>query len=213
MDSLHHVSPLLFGLFPNFQRQEARDQAPTSTVGTPPDLEGRSATADDGDDSSMATAAPVVTTASMAEQEAKARDGDVVDDSGREGMGEGEGEGEVVVAPEGQSCEKGAGLEVEGGGDGDEGAPGLVVREGEGEGKGQEEANGVVGGAGDEEEEEEEEFNPYCFIAHLPPYNTVKHHTPEVGFVGMFLGCGGRGGWRGSGVVFKCTRTACIASG
>lgn len=32
----------------------------------------------------------------------------------------------------------------------------------------------------EEEIEEEEEFNPYCFIAHLPPYNTVKHHTPEV---------------------------------
>lgn len=32
----------------------------------------------------------------------------------------------------------------------------------------------------EEDEEEEEEFNPYCFIAHLPPYNTVKHHTPEV---------------------------------
>ncbi|CAM9782181.1 unnamed protein product, partial [Discosporangium mesarthrocarpum] len=32
----------------------------------------------------------------------------------------------------------------------------------------------------EEEEEDEEEFNPYCFIAHLPPYNTVKHCTPEV---------------------------------
>ena len=32
----------------------------------------------------------------------------------------------------------------------------------------------------EEEGAEEEEFNPYCFIAHLPPYNTVKHHTPEV---------------------------------
>lgn len=32
----------------------------------------------------------------------------------------------------------------------------------------------------EEDEDEEEEFNPYCFIAHLPPYNTVKHHTPEV---------------------------------
>ncbi|CAM9218677.1 unnamed protein product, partial [Ascophyllum nodosum] len=32
----------------------------------------------------------------------------------------------------------------------------------------------------EEEGAEEEEFNPYCFIAHLPPYNTVKHHTPEA---------------------------------
>lgn len=31
-----------------------------------------------------------------------------------------------------------------------------------------------------EEEGDEDEFNPYCFIAHLPPYNTVKHYTPEV---------------------------------
>lgn len=131
----------------------------------------------------MAAAPPVATTASMAEQGAKTREGGG-SDSGRGGMKEGmgmgeEGKGEVAVAPEGQSCEKGAGVERGGTGDG---APGLVVHEGEGEGKGQEEANGVVGRAegGDEEEEDEEEFNPYCFIAHLPPYNTVKHHTPEV---------------------------------
>lgn len=35
-----------------------------------------------------------------------------------------------------------------------------------------------------QEEEEDEEFNPYCFIAHLPPYNTVKHYTPEVSCTG-----------------------------
>lgn len=33
----------------------------------------------------------------------------------------------------------------------------------------------------EEEQEDDEEFNPYYFIAHLPPYSTVKHHTPEVG--------------------------------
>lgn len=52
-------------------------------------------------------------------------------------------------------------------------SPGMGIREIEAG------VDGVYEGE-EEEDEEEEEFNPYSFIAHLPPYNTVKHQTPEV---------------------------------
>lgn len=68
-----------------------------------------------------------------------------------------------------------------------DGAPVEAARDVDGREERRESNDGSVGLEGeeageaeDEEEEEEEEFNPYCFIAHLPPYNTVKHITPTV---------------------------------
>lgn len=175
-------------------KQEARDHAPASTVGAAASTatavaeaaaeagaENRSKS--DGDATAVAAAAAASTPtpssgASVDEPLAK---------KGRTTPGSKEGgeapeatpaAAESAATPTGETGPGGGGDTAEreaeeGGGDEDDDVvpPGLAIREIE---------DGVDGVVEDEEGEEEEEFNPYCFIAHLPPYNTVKHHTPEV---------------------------------
>lgn len=158
--------------------QEPRDQAPASTVGAAAAAAATAAAENQGrrDETTTAANSAAVSSSSSAGSEPLAKKGRTTCHTGQE-------EGEAATAASaataatgeksaGDGVAKTEGKEETGSGDEHDAPPGLVTPEVE---------EGVDRVAGDEEDEEdEEEFNPYCFIAHLPPYNTVKHHTPEV---------------------------------
>ena len=158
--------------------QEARDQAPASTVGAA--AAAAAAESQGGPDGTAVASASSSSSSSTAEPITKK--GRTSCDSVEGQEGKGGGSARAAAAAAAAAGEKSAGggaanteeqVQAGSGDDDDEAPPGLAIREVE---------DGVDGvGEDDEEEEDEEEFNPYCFIAHLPPYNTVKHHTPEVG--------------------------------
>ncbi|CAM9117161.1 unnamed protein product [Ectocarpus sp. 12 AP-2014] len=166
----------------NQSQEEARDQAPASTVGA----EAAAAVVvtekhdrPDGDGDHVGAAhAGTTASSSSAVAEPLSKKGRTASPSPANRQGEG-GEAAAAAAPStGEQGTDGAGEKPKhGGGIEHDGAPGLVNREDDGQG-----VDGVVEEVevDVEEEEDEEEFNPYCFIAHLPPYNTVKHHTPEA---------------------------------
>eukprot|EP00903_Cladosiphon_okamuranus_P015698 g14492.t1 len=165
----------------NQSQEDTRDQAPASTVGAAGAAAAAAAAADGQGGTAVATTAAAApaptqtasTSSSTAEPLAK-RGRTSCDSSGQDREGGGGDAAEAATSGKksaGGGTTKAAEEEEAGSADDEDVAPGLAICEVE---------EGVDGVAEDEEEEDEEEFNPYCFIAHLPPYNTVKHHTPEA---------------------------------
>ncbi|CAM9211963.1 unnamed protein product, partial [Hapterophycus canaliculatus] len=157
----------------NQTQEEARDQAPASTVGADRGAAAPAAEEHGNPPGDDAGANHVQTALSASTAEPLAKKGRTTPSQGGEG-------GEAAAAVPGEedrsdateNAERGAGDDA---GDDEEETPSLAIREAGDDGDG----DGLVEEE-EEEEDDEEEFNPYCFIAHLPPYNTVKHHTPEA---------------------------------
>eukprot|EP00752_Nemacystus_decipiens_P010799 g9606.t1 len=159
-------------------QEEARDQAPASTVGAAAAAAAAAAQkhgVPDGTADALASTSP---SSSVVEPLSKKGRTSCDSSSGHDAGEEGDASPPAPAPAPGETGAEGGAAKTEeqppaGSGDDDDlTPPGLAIREVEG---------GVDGVAeGEEEEEDEEEFNPYCFIAHLPPYNTVKHHTPEA---------------------------------
>lgn len=167
-----------------FPLQKTSDEAPASTVGASVGPLTRETNVPDSDDASKSSTFGETKPSDAAIERRDSAAAPAAAEGGAEGEVEGAGKrelgGETEIKGEREEAGEVGALEGEG-----EGTRTIAESTEVGSERGEAEARGRETCTEDPEDtqangEEEEEFNPYCFIAHLPPYNTVKHHTPEV---------------------------------